>query len=193
MSPRDRWINEGLLVLKEEGIAGVRIDRLAARLGLTKGSFHHHFDSAGDFRRSLLERFELDAIRRMEDAAGSLDRVSPQRVLVDASAQVSDDAAMEAAIRGWATQDEAAKASVRRVDAARLKTLTTVWESVAPTEALARSAAMIPYLILIGASVAVPRPTEHELHDVFDLLATLIPAVSNSVDGHDQTERTIAE
>ncbi|WP_345762393.1 hypothetical protein [Diaminobutyricibacter sp. McL0608] len=36
---------------------------------------------------------------------------------------------------------------------------------------------MIPYLILIGASVAVPNPTEKEMTDVFALLAALIPGV----------------
>ena len=180
MTPKDRWIYEGLTVLKQEGIAGVRIDRLAARLELTKGSFHHHFDGVDDFHRALLERYESDAIERIERAVDSLGRVSPQRVLLDASAQISDDAVMEAAVRSWAFQDELAQASMRRVDAARLDALTTVWESMVPNETRARSAAMIPHLILIGASVAVPRPTEPEMSRVFELLAALIPAVSGA-------------
>lgn len=43
-----------------------------------------------------------------------------------------------------------------RVDAARPQTLTRVGQSIVPDESQARSAAMIPYLILIGASVAAP-------------------------------------
>jgi AcrR family transcriptional regulator len=185
MTPKDRWINEGLTVLKQEGIAGVRIDHLAARLGLTKGSFHHHFAGVADFHRSLLEQYESDAVMRIESAVVSLDRVSPQCVLLDASAQVSSDAVMEAAIRGWAFQDEVARPTVRRIDAARLHALTRVWQSIVPDEAQARSAAMVPYLILIGASVAVPTPTAEEMTDVFDLLATLIPWVPGADARHD--------
>ena len=182
MTPKDRWIDEGLTVLQQEGIGGVRIDRIAARLGLTKGSFHHHFDGVGDFHRSLLERYESDATARIDSAVESLDRLPPQRVLVDASAQISGDAGREAAIRGWASQDEVARATLRRTDAARLAALTTVWQRIVPDETLARSAAMIPYLILIGSAVAVPPPSEQELADVFALLATLIPAVPGADD-----------
>ncbi|MGO4537028.1 TetR/AcrR family transcriptional regulator [Leifsonia sp. 2MCAF36] len=177
MTPRDRWINEGLSVLRAEGIAGVRIDRIAARLGLTKGSFHHHFDGVSDYHRSLLECYESEAVARIEGAAASLSRVGPQRVLVDASAQISSDAVMEAAIRGWAFDDETARATVSRIDAARLDVLRHVWQSIVPNEAQARAAALIPHLILIGASVAVPRPTAQEMTDVFALLGTLIPSV----------------
>lgn len=177
MTPKDRWIDEGLTTLRQDGIAGVRIDRIAARLGLTKGSFHHHFHGVGDFHRSLLERYETDAITAIDNAVKTLDRVSPQRVLMEASAHVPIDAATEAAIRGWAFQDEAARATLRRIDSARLQALTRIWHSIIPNEAQARSAAMIPYLITIGASVAVPTPTEKEMTDLFALLATLIPSV----------------
>ncbi len=60
---RDRWIDEGLLVLAEEGAPGVRIDRIAARLGLSKGSFFHHFDGIAAYRRALLDRWESSAVR----------------------------------------------------------------------------------------------------------------------------------
>ena len=185
MTPKDRWIDEGMATLRQEGITGVRIDRIAARLGLTKGSFHHHFDGVGDFHRSLLERYETDAVTAIENAVKALDHLSPQRVLEEAPAHVSIDAATEAAIRGWAFQDEAARATLQRIDAARLQALTRVWQSIIPDAAQARSAAMIPYLITIGASVAVPTPTEKEMTDVFALLATLIPSVPGAATAQD--------
>ncbi|MFP3466170.1 TetR/AcrR family transcriptional regulator [Leifsonia sp. SIMBA_070] len=175
-----------MTVLREEGVAGVRIDRLAVRLGLTKGSFHHHFAGVEDFRRSLLERYEFDALDRMGRTVASLDRIPPQHVLVDASAQISRDAPLEAAMRGWASQDQLAQASMQRIDTARLEALTAVWESMVADRALARSAAMIPHLILIGASVAAPRPTGDELTEVFELLGALIPAVPAAEAGSDK-------
>jgi AcrR family transcriptional regulator len=188
MTPKDQWLEEGITVLREEGIAGLRIDRLAARLGLTKGSFHHHFAGVDDFRRSLLEWYESDAIDRIESAAALLDRIPPQQVLVDSSEQISRDAPLEAAIRGWASQDQLAQASMLRIDAARLNALTAVWESMVADKTQARSAAMIPHLILIGASVAAPHPTEDELSNVFELLGTLMSAVPGARTGPDEPE-----
>lgn len=65
---RERWLNEGLKVLAEEGAAGIRIDRIAARLHLSKGSFHHHFDGAEGYKKALLAHFEQLSIRTLENA-----------------------------------------------------------------------------------------------------------------------------
>lgn len=36
---REDWINEGLRLLREAGAEAVRVEPLAKRLGVTKGSF----------------------------------------------------------------------------------------------------------------------------------------------------------
>lgn len=43
---REAWLAAALDVLAEEGQAKLRIDKLAGDLGVTKGSFYHHFDGA---------------------------------------------------------------------------------------------------------------------------------------------------
>ena len=52
---RNAWLEQALHVLREEGIQGVRIERLARDLGVTKGSFYWHFDNLDDLRQSILE------------------------------------------------------------------------------------------------------------------------------------------
>ncbi len=64
-SARDRWLDLGLDVLATDGLGALRIDPLAARLGLSKGSFFHHFASAAAFRSALLERYEAEADRAL--------------------------------------------------------------------------------------------------------------------------------
>lgn len=191
MTPKDRWIDEGMATLRQEGIAGVRIDRLAARLGLTKGSFHHHFNGVGDYRRALLERFETEAkamIEKTVTVPADLAVSSAQRILTEAPTHVSIDPRTEAAFRGWAFQDAAARATLQRIDAARLQALTALWRSIVPDESLARSAALIPHLIAIGASVTVPTPTAKEMTDVFALLAALVPSVPSAAPAPDQLD-----
>lgn len=122
---RQRWVDEGLRVLAEEGAPGVRIDRVAARLGLSKGSFFHHFDGIAGYRRALLEHWENTAVRELGDGA-------PQPLLEDLAARVGAlvDLRMEAAVRAWAFQDAEAAAAQERVDLARLAALESVWSQI---------------------------------------------------------------
>ena len=56
-------------MLAAEGAAGVRIDRIAARLGLSKGSFHHHFAGADGYKRDLLAHYEALSVDAVESAS----------------------------------------------------------------------------------------------------------------------------
>ena len=64
MPTRSDWLQVGLEAVVDDGPNGLRIDRLCRRLSVSKGSFHHHFSGAADFKRSLLAAYE--------DAAGFL-------------------------------------------------------------------------------------------------------------------------
>jgi len=177
MTSKDRWLDEGMTVLREQGIAGVRVDRIAARLGLTKGSFHHHFDGVGDYRRALLERYESDTAAIVQSALSALAGLSPEQALMALPAHVPVDPRTDAAVRGWAFEDDEARATLERIDAARLQVLVALWQAIVADPALARAAAMIPHLITMGASVALPTPRDDEMAAVFGLLAALVPAV----------------
>ena len=50
---RERWLEAALEVLAREGQAKLEVVHLAAQLGVTKGSFYHHFKNRDDFVRSL--------------------------------------------------------------------------------------------------------------------------------------------
>lgn len=177
MSMRDRWLDEGLAVLAERGAKGVRVDRIAARLGLTKGSFHHHFDGVDDYHRSLLGRYESGAMDAIATAVAAVSDLPAERALVELPSQASFDPRIEAAIRGWAFENEEANTVQARVDTFRLDALVSLWQRVLHDPARARTAALVPHLLMIGASVALPTPSEKDLDEVFSLLATLVPSV----------------
>lgn len=177
MAARDRWVDEGMAVLAEQGAKGVRVDRIATRLGLTKGSFHHHFQGISDYHRALLARFEADSMLAMRTAVEAVSGLPPERALTDLPSRVSFDLRIEAAVRGWAFESEEASEVLARVDGQRLEALEGLWARILPGGAQARTAALVPHLLLIGASVALPRPSATDVQDVFSLLAALIPAV----------------
>ncbi|MGH3095547.1 MAG: hypothetical protein ACRDMV_06050 [Streptosporangiales bacterium] len=63
------------------------------------------------------------------------------------------------------------------MDAARLDALVGLWRRILTDPGRARTAALVPYLVMIGASMARPAPNEAELREVFALLAMLVPSV----------------
>ena len=170
-------MDEGLAVLADQGAKGVRVDRIAVRLGLTKGSFHHHFDGVDGYQQALLGRYEAHSMEAIATAVSAVSALPPERALMALPSHVPLDTRMDAAIRAWAVEHEGARVAQARIDAARLEALVSLWRQILPDPAQARTAALIPHLLMIGASVARPGPSEEELHQVFSLLATLVPSV----------------
>ncbi|MBN8955202.1 MAG: helix-turn-helix transcriptional regulator [Rhizobiales bacterium] len=54
----ETWIDTARRSLIEEGIAAVKVDRLAKRLGVTRGGFYHNFKDRGDLLTQLLHHWE---------------------------------------------------------------------------------------------------------------------------------------
>jgi len=177
---RDRWLDAGIAVLIEEGAPGIRIDRIAARIGLSKGSFHHHFAGAARYRTALLQRYEADALAALATVAPGADE-SPAHTLAGLRDRVGElfDPRLEVAVRAWAFQDAEVRATQERVDSARLAALESLWLAIADDPRRARTAALLPHLLWIGASVALPPLDPAELDDVFGMLVELIPAVGS--------------
>lgn len=172
---KDRWLDEGLAVLAEEGAPGIRIDRLAARVGLTKGSFFHHFSGVADYRAALLARWEASTAVALGDAP-------PRETLSGMADRVGDllDLRLEVAVRAWAFQDTDVAAVLERVDRSRLEALQRVWAGLIADPERARIAALLPHLVVIGASVALPQPDRSDLEKVFGMLAEVVPAVADA-------------
>ena len=76
---RDDWISGAWDMLGVYGLDGVRVEPLARRLGVTKGSFYWHFKDRQQLVEALLDRWFLiwddQMSPRMEQAADPADRV----------------------------------------------------------------------------------------------------------------------
>ena len=172
----DRWLDAGIATLRTAGIGGVRIDRLARDLRLTKGSFHHHFAGMPDFRRALLDRIRMqntDAVAAVRAAVGGLEPPAAIQALPSFAGRMQD-VPLDAALRGWAVEDPDARATLEAIDADRLDLLTGLWERVLGDAAAARTAALVPHLIAVGASVS-PDIQADDLARVYALLAQIAP------------------
>lgn len=171
MVSRMAWLDEGLEALATGGVSAVRIDRLAARLGLSKGSFYHHFSSIDGYRRDLLAHYETECTTRYIDKV-EVDSQAPAdekfwRLVDLVLADDGGQPALEAAVRTWAGQDEVARRTVQRVDAIRVDYLSNLCADIVGSRQRGSELGQMLYLLLIGAQHAIPPLTEDQLRRLY--------------------------
>lgn len=179
MSARDRWLDAGLTVLAELGAPSLRIDRLAERLGMTKGSFYHHFDGMAGYRRDLLTHYEeqctLRYIANVEAVDGLDTRAKLERLMTIVLEDSKHEEQLEVAIRAWALQDDEVSDAQRRIDAIRIDYLRDLCQELGCTSPQALDMARILYLLLIGAGHIVPPLGSTELRRLWGLTMGMLP------------------
>jgi AcrR family transcriptional regulator len=116
---REHWIEAALDALGEGGVAAVAVEPLAARLGVTKGSFYWHFADVDAFLGALAERWAAES----ERTPGPLtveDPADAESVLVSAMEQFADRRVrnLTRAMREWAQTDARARAALHTADEA---------------------------------------------------------------------------
>ncbi len=111
------WISAGLELLGEDGIGGVKIQKLCDRLGVTKGSFYWHFTDLDAFLGAMAKHYE-DGARIFRDQFTAMARQDPDKTLSEAVRASYDNhlGRIERAMRDWARSDERARAAIEASD-----------------------------------------------------------------------------
>jgi AcrR family transcriptional regulator len=125
MLDRDAWIKGAIAILAEHGPERLRVEVLAKRLGVTKGSFYWHFKDRHDLQGAVLEYWKDGRIRDIRKQTQASPGAEAEALLhtieVYSSARNRKGIAIEAAVRDWARRDPQAVAVVEEVDAERLR------------------------------------------------------------------------
>lgn len=149
------WLNEGLRILAESGVQELTIDRLTARLGVTKGSFYHHFQGQQGYKLELLTYVEsvgtTAIIAAVDQAKTPEDRL--YRLL---EAVPFATVSYERAIRAWSLQDNEVLQFQQRIDQRRLEYTFQLCHDLLPDADEARTLANTLYAVLIGCEQMYP-------------------------------------
>jgi AcrR family transcriptional regulator len=168
-----QWLSAGLEALRKGGVASVRVERLAAGVGVTKGSFYHHFRDRDALLEALLDYWS----REMTDA--EFDRIQTlRRGLAARLVALAEDVLekgmgrYDPAIRAWARADRKVAAAVALVDRRRIKALAGFFEEGGFAPAEARTRARTFYTFLLGEpQVRAPAREAGELDRMVKILA----------------------
>ena len=130
LTPAD-WVYAGIDLLVEGGIAAVRIDRLASSLGVTRGSFYHHFKDREALLHEMLDYWVQKWTYSIFEEITLLD-LGPATTLITLIKMVRgrNAAQYEATFRAWALHDPMAKEVVRRADEERLSFIRKLFQAL---------------------------------------------------------------
>jgi AcrR family transcriptional regulator len=146
-SPGD-WCAAGLVLLREEGIGAVTVERLCAALGKTKGSFYHHFRDLDAYLVALLARWEEDLTDAVMREAATEEDPRRRGARLDAVVRGLDHR-LDVAVRAWGLRDLRVRTALERVDERRIEYLADLHRSSRLPDA--RIAAELEYAAFVGA------------------------------------------
>ena len=144
------WAEAALQMIAESGLGALTVDALAARLGVTKGSFYWHFKGRTDLLRAALARWEE---RATTDNMKGLNAIPDPRtrleLMLDASSQPPRSRSLYAAL-AEAADDPVVRQSLNRVASSRIHYLETCYRALGEPAPLARSRALLTYAAYRG-------------------------------------------
>ena len=168
------WARAGLDLLMAEGRSAVKISRLCALFGVTKGSFYWHFEDFDGLMSAIAGLYfsqELDAARGLV----MMEEMPPGQRLATMCAMLVESRAWEgeAAVREWARADSAVANAVAELDRRIFSVVQDAFVELGFPERVARVRAGVLVYAGIGfvyGRAALPVPTVEEIHEVLELL-----------------------
>jgi len=159
--PLDRkaWIQAATDALAEEGLAGLRVEVLAKRCGVTKGSFYWHFRDRQELLDEVLNLWKEGRIRDVsKQARGEPGKPLEQLVrVIDvySSSRNRRGIQIELAVRDWARRDPKAARVVEEVDQWRLKSAKDLFIASGMGAQEAASRSLLLYAYSFGLSLMI--------------------------------------
>jgi AcrR family transcriptional regulator len=168
-TPRGAWIDAALRAVADGGPDAVRVEALAASLGVSKGGFYWHFKNRRALLDEMLDTWEKtmveDVIARLESEPAD-SRAKLQRLFELAR---SVDFSVELALRDWARRDDQVAARLRRVDNRRMEYLRSLFGQFCADEEDAEARSMLAFSLFIGSYFIAARHSEKTRSEVLQL------------------------
>lgn len=144
------WAEAALQLMAEKGLRALTVNALAARLGVTKGSFYWHFRGRSELLAAALTRWEQ---RTTHEAIKALDAVQDPRrrleLILDAASRPPRSRSLYAAL-AEAAEDPTVGRVLNRVASARIDYLEACYLGLGLEPPLAKSRAVFAYAAYRG-------------------------------------------
>ena len=127
---RDDWVRAGLELLSSGGVKSVRVEALAKRLTISKGSFYWHFKDREDLLGAMLATWESQQI-----GWGNAEEVSSRNAAQEwarllETVSEPDRGRVDLAIFSWAREDENIRYRVTEIEKHRTAYLARIFRQI---------------------------------------------------------------
>jgi AcrR family transcriptional regulator len=161
-------------ILATMGCDGLTIARMCRRMGLTTGSFYHHFGSWQGFVEQFLKHWEATQTNRIIELVLTVEEPEERLALLfRLAAEIPHEA--EAAIRAWAKSDTTVGAAQRRVDVDRLAFTEELVDIIIDDRARAETLAALVVSAFVGLELLGPIVEDRFRAVLDEVYATICP------------------
>lgn len=161
---RSDWLREALNFLRRSGGGELRIERLTQALGVTKGSFYHHFRNRDDFIDAVLEYWYEEYNLAVEKALATHTGSPKDKFrLIMRMVYEHDLSGYDLPLRAWALDNKRARSVVRKADQFRMNIVHALFGELG-FQGEAQEIRSRMFLTVLGMEIALyDRPTKAKL------------------------------
>lgn len=170
------WIEQSIAILAASGHKAVTLEALLKALGVSHGSFYHHFKNRRELTEAMLDHWEQSMTVDIVARSGEINNLS-ERVesLIEAGeALIELQTPLENAIRSWAQSDEVVKAAMERVDLQRRENCRSIAALVVADKNRAQTLGDLVHAVFVGSQQCLPPYTASETRAVYTELQKLL-------------------
>jgi AcrR family transcriptional regulator len=168
-TPREAWVETALQALAKGGPDAVRVEALAASLGVSKGGFYWHFKDRQALLGEMLDSWERavagDVIAYIESQQD--EPLAKLQQLFEMAPSV--DFAVELAMRDWARRDPEVAKRVRQVDNRRIEYLRSLFGQLCADDDDAEARSMLAFSLFVGSYFIAAEHGERSRAEVLQL------------------------
>jgi AcrR family transcriptional regulator len=156
-TPRGAWIDAALQALAGGGPDAVRVEALAASMGVSKGGFYWHFADRQALLEEMLDTWEKavvdDVVARVESQPADPRAKLRQLFELASSTDVlaADLLAVELALRDWSRHDNDVAERLSRVDNRRMAYMRSLFGQFCVDESDVEVRCMLVFSLFIGS------------------------------------------
>ena len=150
---RDIWLDTARQALIEEGTAGVEINKLAKRLGSSRGGFYWFFKDRAQLLQELLDYWVQTSTVLFEAILHGPSRDGMQEYLALTNLWIDEneyDPKWDGAVRDWARTSQAVREVVQAIDQKRIAVLEQIFHDMGYKAKEAHIRARVMYYHQVG-------------------------------------------
>lgn len=151
------------MALSTQSVDAVKVEAIARRLGVSKGSFYWHFKNRAELLEALLEHWERDTLRLIQESRQAPTAQKRLLWLFNAIAQTNNQFSADTAIFLWAKKSPLVAQRVREVEEKRVCYLRELLGEYCLDEAEAARRAEVAYLAFLGYADRRDRDSQFSL------------------------------